>query len=83
VALFKGSLTWLYSVMVGPDRTVITVAAGVLAALAASVGMAAAGVSVPVCLLVIVLALGVSIVIDEKRGTERMNAALERMKAGA
>src|ERR671921_1392199 len=36
VALFKGSLTWLYSAMVGPDRTVITVAAGVLAALAAS-----------------------------------------------
>jgi hypothetical protein len=47
------------------------------------VGLAAAGVSVPVCLLVIVLALGVSIVIDEKRGTERMNAALEQMEAGA
>ena len=83
VALFKLSLTWLFSVMICVDRTVIAVAAGVVVALAGSVGLAAAGVSVPVCLLVIVLALGVSIVIDEKRGTERMNAALERLKAGA
>jgi hypothetical protein len=35
---------------------------------------------VPVCLQVIVLALGVSIVIDEKRGTAKMSAALEQMK---
>ena len=83
VALFKLSLTWLFSVMICVDRTVIAVAAGVVVALAGSVGLAAAGVSVPVCLLVIVLALGVSIVIDEKRGTERMNAALEQLKAGA
>jgi low temperature requirement protein LtrA len=83
VALFKLSLTWLFSVMICVDRTVIAVAAGVVAALAGSVGLAAAGASVPVCLLVIVLALAVSIVIDEKRGTERMNAALERMNAGA
>lgn len=80
VALFKLSLTWLYSVMICVDRTVIAVAAGVLTALAGSVGLAAAGVSVPVCLLVIVLALGASIVIDEKRGTGKMNAALERME---
>lgn len=80
VAIFKVSLTALFSVMICVDRTVIAVAAGVLAALAASVGLAAVGVSVPVCLLVIVLALGVSIVIDEKRGTERMNAALEQME---
>jgi hypothetical protein len=78
--VFKLSLTWLYSVMICVDRTVIAVAAGVLAALAGSVGLAAAGVSVPVCLLVIVLALGVSIVIDEKRGTDKMSAALERLE---
>ncbi|MCO4237289.1 low temperature requirement protein A [Pseudarthrobacter sp. MDT3-28] len=83
VALFKVSLTWLFSVMICVDQTVIAVAAGVVAALAGSVGLATAGVSVPICLLVVVLALGVSIVIDEKRGTERMNAALEQMKAGA
>jgi low temperature requirement protein LtrA len=81
VALFKGSLTWLYSVMVGPDRTVITVAGIVLAALAAAVGLAAAGVSVPACLLVIVLALGLSIVIDERRGSERLHHALEKLEA--
>jgi low temperature requirement protein LtrA len=83
VALFKLSLTWLYSAMVGADRTVITVAACVLAALAGSVGLAAADVSVPVCLLVIVLALGVSIVIDERRGAERLNAALAKLEAEA
>jgi hypothetical protein len=67
--------------MIGPDRTVISVAAGVLITLAASVGLAAAGVSVPVCLLVIVLALGASIVIDERRGSERLHHALEKLEA--
>ncbi len=81
VALFKLSLTWLYSVMVGADRTIITVAACVLVALAGSIGLAAAGASVPVCLLVIVLALGVSIVIDERRGSERLHRALEKLEA--
>jgi len=80
VAIFKASLTAMFSIMICVDRTVIAVAAGVLAALAGSVGLAAAGVPVPVCLLVIVLALGASIVIDEKRGTHKMNAALERME---
>jgi low temperature requirement protein LtrA len=82
VALFKLSLTWLYSVMVGADRTVITVGACVLAALAGSIGLAAVGTSVPVCLLVIVLALGVSIVIDEQRGSERLHQALQKLEAG-
>ena len=80
VAIFKASLTAMFSIMICVDRTVIAVAAGVLAALAGSVGLAAAGVPVPVCLLVIVLALGASIVTDEKRGTHKMNAALERME---
>ena len=80
VALFKLSLTWLYSVMICVDRAVLAVTAGVLAALAGSVGLAAAGFSVPVCLLVIVLALGASIVIDERRATGKMNATLEQME---
>lgn len=37
----------------------------------------------PVCLLVIVLALGVSIVIDERLDRTKMSAALERMKQEA
>jgi low temperature requirement protein LtrA len=82
VALFKLSLTWLYSVMVGADRTIITVAACVLVALGGSIGLAAAGASVPVCLLVIVLALGVSIVVDERRGWERLHRALAKLEAG-
>jgi len=83
VALFKAALTWLYSVMMGPDRTVIAVAAGILVVLAGTVGLAAAGASVPVCMLVMVLALGASIVIDERRGAERLQAALHRLEAEA
>jgi low temperature requirement protein LtrA len=83
VALFKLSLTWLFSVMICADRTVIAVAAGVVAVLAGAVALAEAGVSVPVCLLVIVLALAASIVIDERRGTERLAAALEHLEGGA
>jgi low temperature requirement protein LtrA len=80
VALFKASLTWLYSMMMGPDRAVIAVAAVVLASLAASVGLAAAGMSVPACLLVIVLALAVPIVIDERRGSGRLDLALQKLE---
>ncbi|WP_458780192.1 low temperature requirement protein A [Arthrobacter sp. D3-16] len=83
VALFKASLTWLYSTMMGRDRHVIAVTVGVLGALAASVGLAAAGVSVPVCLLVIVLALAVPIVIDELHGSGRLDRALEKLEAEA
>jgi low temperature requirement protein LtrA len=83
VAIFKVSLTAMFSIMITADRTIIAVAAGVLAALAGSVGLAAAGVSLPVCLLVIVLALGVSIVIDERLDRTKMSAALERMKQEA
>jgi low temperature requirement protein LtrA len=81
VAFFKASLTCLYSTMMGPDRQIIGVTVGVLGALAASVGLAAAGVSVPVCLLVIVLALAVPIVIDELRGSGRLDRALEKLEA--
>lgn len=83
VALFKLSLTWLFSVMICADRTVIAVAAGVVVVLAGTVALAEAGVSVPVCLMVIVLALAASIVIDERRGTERLAAALEHLERGA
>jgi low temperature requirement protein LtrA len=82
VAIFKVSLTAMFSIMITVDRTIIAVAAGVPAALAGSVGLAGAGVSVPVCLLVIVLALGVSIVIDERLDPSKMSAALEQMKQG-
>ncbi|UZX05049.1 low temperature requirement protein A [Arthrobacter sp. CDRTa11] len=83
VVLFKVSLTWLFSGMICRDRSVMAVTAGVTAAMAATIGMAAAGVPVPVCLLVIVLALGASIVVDERRGVEKMNAALEQLEAEA
>ena len=82
VAVFKLALTWLYSTMMGPDRTVIAVAAGIMVVLAGAVAMAALGASVPVCMLVMVLGLAASIVIDERRGAERLHTALQRLEAG-
>lgn len=83
VAVFKATLTWLYSVMMGTDRMVIAVAAGVIAVQGGAVALAAVGTSVPVCLLVIVAALAASIVIDEKRGSDRVHAALSKLETGA
>jgi len=83
VAVFKVALTWLYSAMMGPDRTVIAVAAGVAVVLAGAVGLAALGASVPVCMLVIVLALAASIIIDERRGAERLHTALQKLESEA
>lgn len=83
VALFKVSLTALFSYMLGADRAILAGTGGVVVLLAGSVGLAAVGVSVPVCLLVIVLALAISIVIDERRGAERSEAALHRLQARA
>jgi low temperature requirement protein LtrA len=80
VAIFKVSLTWLLSVMICVDRIVVAVAAGVITAMAGSIGMAEAGAPVPACLLVIVLALGVSIVIDERRAAGRMHTALVQLE---
>lgn len=68
--------------MMGPDRTVIAAAGGIMLVLAGTVGLAALGASVPVCLLVMVLGLAASIVIDERRGTERLHHALQRLEAG-
>ena len=83
VAIFKVSLTWLLSVMICVDRIVVAVAAGVITAMAGSIGMAVAGVPVPACLLVIVFVLGVSIVIDERRAAGRMHTALEQLEKKA
>lgn len=83
VAVFKVALTWLYSAMMGRDRTVIAVAAGVALVLAGAVGLAALGASVPVCMLVIVLALAASIIIDERRGAERLHTALQKLESEA
>lgn len=81
VALFKVSLTALYTYMLGLDRSIIVASAAVAVFVACTLGLAALGVSVPVCMMVIVAALAVSIAIDEKRGAARREAALERLRA--
>jgi low temperature requirement protein LtrA len=80
VAIFKVSLTALFSLMTCVDRTLVAVTTGVVVVLAGAVALAAAGVSVPICLLIIVAALGASIVIDERRNTDLLHAALEKLE---
>ncbi|WP_461164271.1 low temperature requirement protein A [Arthrobacter sp. R4-81] len=82
VALFKLSLTWLYSAMLGFDRTIVGVAAVVVLLLGLSVGLAAVGVAVPVCMLVICAALAVSVVVEEHpraKAAHCRKVALERL----
>ncbi|MFJ5958686.1 low temperature requirement protein A [Paenarthrobacter sp. NPDC092416] len=83
IVLFKISLTTLYSTMLGPDRTLLWSTAIVVAALAGSVAMAAAGASVPMCMLEMMVVLGLSIVFDERRGHKGRAAALRRLEAAA
>ncbi|MEV7607407.1 low temperature requirement protein A [Paenarthrobacter sp. NPDC089322] len=83
VAIFKVSLTALYTTMLGTDKHVLWSTAMVVAVLGASVALAAAGASVPVCMLVMVLALGVSIALDEHSGHRGRAAALRRLEAAA
>jgi low temperature requirement protein LtrA len=80
VAIFKVSLTALFSVMTCVDRALVAVTTGVVVVLAGAVALAAAGVPVPICLLLIVAALGASIVIDERRNTDLLHAALEKLE---
>jgi hypothetical protein len=83
VILFKASLTTLYGLMLGPDRELLLSSTLVVLGLAASIAMAAAGVSVPVCMLEMMLVLGLSIAYDERRGHKGRAAALRRLETAA
>ncbi|MFJ4026844.1 low temperature requirement protein A [Paenarthrobacter sp. NPDC089989] len=83
VAIFKVSLTTLYTAMLGVDKHVLWSTAMVAAVLAGSIALAAAGASVPVCMLVMVAALGISIALDERLGHRGRAAALRRLEAAA
>ncbi|MFK0009344.1 low temperature requirement protein A [Paenarthrobacter sp. NPDC090520] len=83
VAIFKVSLTTLYTAMLGVDKHVLWSTAMVVAVLAGSIALAAAGASVPVCMLVMVAALGISITLDERLGHKGRAAALRRLEAAA
>ena len=55
----------------------------VLAVLGGSIVLAAAGASVPLCMLVMVAVLGISIALDERSGHKGRAAALRRLEAAA
>ncbi|MFJ4267378.1 low temperature requirement protein A [Paenarthrobacter nicotinovorans] len=83
IILFKVSLTTLYGFMLNPDRELLWSTVLVVIGLAASIAMAAAGASVPVCMLEMMLVLGLSIAYDERRGHKGRAAALRRLEAAA
>ena len=83
VILFKASLTTLHCIMLGPDRDLIWSSALVVLGLASSIALAAAGASVPICMLAMMLVLGLSIAYDERRGHKGRAAALRRLESAA
>ena len=83
IILFKVSLTTLYSIMLGPDRELLWSSTLVVIALAGSIAMAAAGASVPLCMLEMMVVLGLSIIFDERRGHKGRAAALRRLETAA
>ena len=83
IILFKVSLTTLYSIMLSPDRELLWSTAAVVVGLAGSIAMAAAGATVPLCMLEMMLVLGLSIAYDERRGHKGRAAALRRLEAAA
>lgn len=83
VILFKVSLSTLYSIMLGWDRELLWSSTLVVIGLAGSIAMAAAGASVPVCMLEMMVVLGLSIIFDERRGHKGRAAALRRLEAAA
>jgi low temperature requirement protein LtrA len=81
VGLYAGALYAVYSlVMHEADPFHIWLLAGTVAVLVASVVLAAAGVSMPVCLIVLMLAPVVTVVGFEVVGHRHMAVALERMQ---
>ncbi|MFC8041480.1 low temperature requirement protein A [Paenarthrobacter sp. NPDC057355] len=83
IIVFKVSLTTLYGSMLNADRELLWSTALVVIGLAASIAMAAAGASVPLCMLEMMLVLGLSIAYDERRGHKGRAAALRRLEAAA
>ena len=83
VILFKVSLSTLYSIMLGPDRELLWSSTLVVIALAGSIAMAAAGASLPLCMLEMMVVLGLSIIFDERRGHKGRAAALRRLETAA
>ena len=83
VGVFIGSVFLLYGFLLGFDRTNVGLAVGSGAILAVAVVLAANGVSVVTCLVVIALAPALCIVVDERLGSEGRKKALEALVAGS
>lgn len=83
IILFKIFVTTIYSFMLGTDRLLLLNTGLVVLGLAASVPLAAAGVSVPLCMLEMALVLGLAIGFDERRGQQSREDALRRLESAA
>jgi low temperature requirement protein LtrA len=81
VGVYLASIFLVYGFLLGFDRVHVVELAGMAAILAVSVVLAAAGVSIGICLLVVALAPVLGIVVDEQSGAERRRRALEVLEA--
>ena len=79
VAVFGLCLAALYAVLVGLDQAALRNGAAALALLTLAVVLAAAGVGVPWCLLVVMLAPVPAIISDERVVARRREEALARL----
>jgi low temperature requirement protein LtrA len=83
VGLYAISIIALFSVLVGVFDTFHTwMTVGTIAVLGGAVGMAAAGVGMPLCLVVVAASLLVPVVGYERVGHRHMQEAMERATAG-
>ncbi|MEE2523710.1 low temperature requirement protein A [Pseudarthrobacter sp. J75] len=80
VTIFKIALTWLYGSMAGYDPLNLGLTALVVGSSALAIALAAAGVPVTACLLVIVAGPAIMIVVDEIAGRPRRTKALARLE---
>ncbi|PXW31661.1 UNVERIFIED_CONTAM: low temperature requirement protein LtrA [Williamsia faeni] len=81
VGIYLASGFLLYGFLLGFDRVHLAELAGMAVILSVAVVLAAAGVSVTICLMVVALAPALGIVVDELSGGERTRQALEVLEA--
>ena len=83
IAIFYVSLTALYTSLLGVDRRFVWAAVFIVVGLGGGVAMSAAGVSVALCMLEMMLVLGLVIVYDERQSHAGRAEALQRLAPGA
>jgi hypothetical protein len=83
VGIYLASIFLLYGFLLGFDRVHAAEVVGMALILVVAVVLAAQGVSVVTCLVVVALAPALGAVVDERVGVERRKKALDALVAGS